>query len=82
MNVNEYRQNLESASRRCIQNGGTEYREYHEAFKQKSVCVKLWLICKAMPSYVWLTWFAPVQDKYTYTALRSYLSRQINGNRD
>lgn len=68
---------LERASRACVRDGGSTYREYHEGFRQKSLCTKLWLIFKALPSYVWYTWFAPAKDRYIYRALRAYLARQI-----
>lgn len=80
MNESDYTQKLENASRACVRDGGATYREFHDEFGRKSLCCKLWLIARALPTHVWYSWLAPAKDKYTYRALRAYLSRQIKND--
>lgn len=67
---------IENVSRRVVQTDGEDYLEFDAGFRQKSLCMKLWLLLVSMPRHVWYSYFAPQNERYEYRALLSYLERQ------
>lgn len=70
---------LEEVARQEVQSDGQQYLTFHRRFKQKGVCEKLYLILRAIPCYLFYTWFAPAAESYMYKGIISYLDRIKNG---
>lgn len=73
-------QTVEQASKTIVQDQGQAFIKYHNEFINKSLCEKLWILTKALPTYVWYKYFAPNGDMYTYRALQNYLAKKVNNH--
>jgi hypothetical protein len=66
---------LERIARQNVSDRGEKYKAYHEQFKKKSLCAKLLAIAFAAPGYLYYTYLAGDNERYTYRALCAYLKR-------
>lgn len=68
---------IERVSRNVVKNNAEDYLKYHNEFKKKGLCTKLFLVCKNLWVVLFYKYLASESDKATFRGLVHYLKKKV-----